>query len=153
MTSKKKRKPKYGDIWEQAVKWGMNYVGYITEQQRDKVFGYSKLMVDASYSKTYSRFGSHFNRVMVDSLIGGCVPVVRDWAMTKNGVFTVDEHYLEIPVTNESDPGKIDAIEFAEWLDYYLKHNNAYMNEVVTSGQDLIRKKFDATKVARRLLA
>src|SRR5690606_18658851 len=74
MTSLTKRKPKYGKIWENAIQHGMNFLGYITEDERDKFLRSSKLLIDPSWSHYYAQYGSHFNRTFVDAIIMGCMP-------------------------------------------------------------------------------
>lgn len=153
MTSKDKRKPKYGTIWEDAIKNGMEYTGYVSEEKRDIILHRSKFLLDTSYSKTYMQYGSHFNRVMVDGIIAGAVPVMRDWAMRHNGIFKPEQHYFEIPVMADYAATKLNPEEFADYLDYFADaYSHAALNEIVTEAQKIVLRRFDSKVVAKRLL-
>ena len=153
MTSKDKRKPKYGTIWEDAIKNGMHYTGYVSETERDQIMQRNRFLLDTSYSKTYAQYGSHFNRVMVDGIINGCVPILRDWAMTGNGIFKPEQHYLEIPVMNEVATSKLDAVDFADYLDYFADaYSERTLRHMIMDAQSVVLRKFDSKVVARRLL-
>lgn len=145
MTSKDKRKPAYGKIWERALKAGMEYLGYISEDERDDFLRNSRLMIDASWSKRYAWYGSHFNRMMVDALICGCVPVLRDLAMENQSAFA-DRVWFEIPW--DAGPG-----EFAEVVDEVI--GPSYKNKariMVKIAQKEIKKKFDSVAVAKEFV-
>jgi len=146
MTSKNKRKEKYGRIWEHACSAGMKYIGYVSESERDDVLKSSRLLIDASWSKRYSQYGSHFNRVMVDAIIKGCIPVLRDLAMVDNGIFKPEINYIEIPYDCSTE-------EFAGIVDKALSMNFIMCRDMIKWSQKIIKKKFDSRVVAKRLLA
>ena len=102
MTSPNKCKKEYLEedgsrIWDNALEAGMQYLGYVTTEERDKLLRSYKLLVDPSWSKTYSQHGSHFNRVMVEAMTHGCIPVCTDLGMKDSLLFKKDVNYLEIP--------------------------------------------------------
>lgn len=145
MTSDSKRKAKYGDIWEKAVASGMNYIGYVGERERDSVLRESRFLVDASWSNTYAVYGSHFNRVMVDAIIRGVVPILRDKAMQGNGYFRPGKHYVEVP-------HNATAKEFAGIINDCMTLPDAVRDKMIRSGQKVVRNNFEARKVASELL-
>lgn len=102
MTSEDKCKKEYktesgAKIWDVAVDHGMSYRGYVTTQERDHFLSHYKILVDPSWSKSYSQFGSHFNRVMIEAMTKGCVPVCTDLGMKNSTYFKPNVNYLEIP--------------------------------------------------------
>lgn len=141
MTSRDRRKPEYGDIWERALNAGMEYLGFIPEEERDRILEHSKFLVDASWSKKYNKYGSHFNRVMIDGFIKGVRPVLNQYAMMNNGFFEPGKHYLEIPFNAcpMSMAGRInsDKVKPADIID----------------AQRIVEKNFKAEVVARELLS
>lgn len=102
MTSKTKCKAEYHDekgnrIWDNAINNGMKFLGYVTTEERDFLLQNNKLLIDPSWSKKYSELGCHFNRVMVEAMAHGCVPVCTDLAMRDSMLFQADVNYIEIP--------------------------------------------------------
>lgn len=143
MTSQTKRKPQYGDIWERALESGMEYTGYVPESVRDEIMKNCSFVVDPSWSNTYARYGSHFNRVMVDGIVQGCVPVLRDKFMEGNGIFEEDVHYKTFPhdATKEELAASMNAIMASP-----------FRKRMVQETQKLVAQTFDSRKVARELL-
>lgn len=121
MTSVDKCKPQYmlenGEkIWDVALRNGMEFLGYIENNERDKILRTVRTLVDPSWSKNYAKVGDHFNRVVVDAMIQGCIPVARDLGISMgpsgNGeLFYDEENYYMIP-------HNATQREFAEGLDY-----------------------------------
>lgn len=102
MTSKNKCKKEYmtqdGErIWDVAVQAGMDFRGYVTTEERDALLGDSRLLVDPSWSKNYCQLGAHFNRVMIEAMVQGCVPVCTDLGMANSSFFKAGINYLEVP--------------------------------------------------------
>lgn len=73
-----KDKCKYPGVWGAAIEAGMDYRGVISNEQRDATLRSVTTLVDASWSKKYGAIGAHFNRVMVDAILQGAVPIARD---------------------------------------------------------------------------
>lgn len=73
-----KDKCKYPGVWDAASKAGFNYLGVIDNYQRDHYLGLLTCQIDASWSKKYAAIGAHFNRVTVEAIMRGCLPVVRE---------------------------------------------------------------------------
>jgi len=64
-------------IWERALNHGMDYVGYIQDEQREEYLSKVRYLIDPSWSHGFAEHGDHPNRVSVDALINGCVPIAR----------------------------------------------------------------------------
>lgn len=86
-------------IWNNATERGMEYIGFITEQRRDEILAESMFLIDTSWSNTY---GEHFNRVIVDAMRIGIVPIARNFGVSgrEDGVGTLFKpgvNYFMIP--------------------------------------------------------
>lgn len=94
-----KDKCKYPGIWDEAINNDMVYHDVITNEQRDHLLRGLTLCIDASWSKKYGAIGAHFNRVQIDSIKCGAIPVVRDLAIGsgKVEVFRENQNCLVIP--------------------------------------------------------
>lgn len=113
MTSKDKVKPCYiatknvdpdfyngKPIWDNALDTQrFFYVGYMNEKTRDAYLQRVRFLIDTSWSKTY---GSHFNRVIIDAMRQGVVPIARNLGISDNEsgecfLLKPNENYLMIP--------------------------------------------------------
>ncbi len=137
MTSKNKVKPEYLDtdgnrIWEKAVEAGMEFHGYVTTEERDEMLTNMKLLVDPSWSKKYSELGCHFNRVMVEAMAHGCVPVCTDLAMKNSFLFKPGINYIEVPYdcSPERYAEILDNAMENESLLEDIQHNNLKLMDV-----------------------
>lgn len=118
MTSEEKCKPQYyhdhesshwfaGEkFWDTAVENGLTHHDYWDVNKVDEYLVAARVLVDPSWSNNYSKIGGHFNRVVVDAMIRGCVPVARHKGMG-NELFMAGLHYVEIPEN-------ADAQEYAD---------------------------------------
>ena len=136
MTSDTKCKPEYKDehgnrIWDNAVKAGMDFRGYITTVERDTILQDVKLLIDPSWSIKYSELGAHFNRVMVEAMSLGCVPVCTDLGMKNSLLFKPGINYIEIPydINPEGYANIIDEALFDTELLEQIQHNNLELME------------------------
>jgi len=107
MTSENKCKPNYfhGDneqwfssqkFWEAALSNGMIWTGYWNEVERDQFLTQARVLVDPSWSNNYSDQGGHYNRVLVEAMIHGLIPVARLKGVGDD-LFEPGEHYVAIP--------------------------------------------------------
>lgn len=69
-------------IWENAENCSnFEYLGFISGKARDKILETSKFLVDPSWSNTY---GEHFNRVVIDAMRIGTVPIAINFGVSNN---------------------------------------------------------------------
>jgi len=69
-------------IWENAENSGnFEYLGFISGTKRDEILSTSKFLVDPSWSNT---FGEHFNRVVIDAMRIGTVPIAINYGVSDN---------------------------------------------------------------------
>lgn len=99
-------KCKYPGAWDAAIDHGMQYLDVITNELRDELLGSLTVSLDASWSKKYGAIGAHFNRVQVEALLQGAIPVVRDLAIghDRDDVFRNNYNCLSIPW--DASPGE-----------------------------------------------
>lgn len=159
LTSVDKCKPQYHHqagskwpgrkFWDVALENGMNFLGYISNQERDRILGETTCLIDPSWSKSYAKVGDHFNRVVVDAIRMGAVPLARPLGISTNlagegEVFKAGEAYVAIPqdATPQQYADKIR--EACEMPDYVAR---AYQE----AGQELF-KHFDRNKIASQFL-
>jgi glycosyltransferase involved in cell wall biosynthesis len=69
-------------IWENAENSGnFEYLGFISGGKRDEILSTSRFLIDSSWSNT---FGEHFNRVVVDAMRIGTVPIAVNYGVSNN---------------------------------------------------------------------
>ena len=69
-------------IWENAENCkNFKYLGFISGVKRDEILSTSKFLIDSSWSNT---FGEHFNRVVVDAMRIGTVPIAVNYGVSNN---------------------------------------------------------------------
>jgi glycosyltransferase involved in cell wall biosynthesis len=134
----------YGNkIWDNALANGMDYLGFISETRRDEILSESKFLIDTSWSKTY---GSHFNRVIVDAMRVGVVPIARNLGVSDNedGVsvlFKPNVNYLMIP-------WDVKPKSFAEHIQRFMEINEDDYLRMVETNYKIVQD-FDRKKIAQ----
>lgn len=107
MTSTEKCKPEYfhdqndewfssEKFWDAALMNGMTHHGYWSSMEVSDWLSKARVLVDPSWSNRYSKVGGHWNRVVVDAMIHGCIPVARKAGMGDE-IFEAGIHYIDIP--------------------------------------------------------
>ena len=146
MTSKDKCKPQYfvseekdpdiapehycEKIWDVALDTNMTWLGYISQQEARERMSGLRCLIDPSWSVAYAKIGDHFNRVVVDGIIEGCIPIARNFGISTNEegigeVFKPDRNYVMIP--HDATPK-----EFAETVEYTVnlsEENAGFIHE------------------------
>jgi glycosyltransferase involved in cell wall biosynthesis len=148
MTSKEKVKPCYLEedgsrIWENALSSGMEYLGYVTTSKRDELLADVKLLIDPSWSLNYSKLGCHFNRVMVEAMAQGCVPVCTDLAMKNSFFFKSGINYIEIPYNSSPQ-------EYAKIVDEAMA-DEELLSDIQENNLKLMEA-FDKVNVAKAII-
>jgi len=128
-------------IWENALNTNMEYIGFITEAKRDEYLQDVKFLVDPSWSKTY---GEHFNRVIVDAMKQGVVPIARNLGVSTNedgiGMFKPNENYLMIPW--DATPK-----QFGDMVNQYLNMDPKQYDKIVENNWKFIER-FERSLIA-----
>lgn len=134
-------------IWENAENTGrFTYLGFITEQERDSILENSKFLLDPSWSNNY---GEHFNRVLVDAMVNGVVPIARNFGVSDNEkgigeVFKPNENYLMIP--HNATPK-----EFGSLVNSFLDLSDKDYYKIVFNNFEKL-KSFDRMRIAEQFI-
>jgi len=155
MTSEDKCKPQYFHdqtdewfssmkFWDAALKNGMVHHDYWDDDAVDDILNDARVLVDPSWSKKYSKFGGHWNRVVVDGMIRGCVPVAHKLGMGTE-FFVPGVHYIDLSEARDAEDYS-EIIQMAWSMDAHLADH--YRN----AATDLLPK-FDRAVVAERTIA
>jgi hypothetical protein len=124
----------------------MEYIGFVSEQKRDQILGESKFLLDPSWSKTY---GEHFNRVIVDAMKQGVVPIARNLGISDNEqglstLFKPNENYLMIP-------WNATPKQFGDLINGWFNMSERDYNTIVQNNWKLIQQ-FDRKNIAKEYI-
>jgi len=134
-------------IWDNAANSGkFSYIGFITENKRDEILDTCKFLLDPSWSMNY---GEHFNRVIVDSMLNGVVPIARNFGVSDNEkgigeVFKPNENYLMIP--HDATPK-----EFGDLINQYFNINEKDYLKIIKNNQKKLLS-FDRKTIASQFI-
>lgn len=134
-------------IWDNAIDFGkFEYVGFITESERDKILETSKFLLDPSWSMNY---GEHFNRVIVDSMMMGTIPIARNYGVSDNElgigeVFKPNENYLMIP-------HDVKPKQFGDMVNEFFSLSKERYESIVEANFEKI-KMFDRKVIAQQYI-
>jgi hypothetical protein len=124
----------------------MQYIGFVSEQKRDEILGYSKFLLDPSWSKTY---GEHFNRVVIDAMLMGVVPIARNLGVSDNekgeGLLKPGKNYLMIP-------WNATPKQFGDLCNKFLSMSQSDYNKIVENNWEFV-KQFDRKEIASQYVA
>ncbi len=133
-------------IWNRALWNGMEWNGIISPFRRDIFLRTLRTSVDPSWSLRYSKHGSHFNRVTVEAMMQGNIPLATNLGMSNNLegnglLFKPNENYIMIPY-DFSPKDYAGIIEYANNLetDFALK--------IIENNYELLTN-FDRRQVAQ----
>lgn len=148
MTSETKCKPEYfaddgNRIWDLALQNGMSHHEYWSTPEVDKWLGSARILIDPSWSKKYSKVGGHWNRVVVDAIIHGAIPMAQPTAMGDE-LFTAGVDYMPLP-SGDDPQAYADAIMETSMMD------SREANEIIQNGKKLLPS-FDRTFVAQQVI-
>lgn len=88
-------------FWDAALVNGMTADSHWQEDKVSEALHSARVLVDPSWSKKYAQKGGHWNRVVVDAMIHGCIPVAREMGMGTE-LFEPWVHY--VPIDQEATP-------------------------------------------------
>ena len=136
-------------IWDLAIAGGMKWAGWVSNAERETYLHGAKLLIDPSWSKKYAKIGEHQNRTPVDGLIGGCVPVVREWGVTdiagKSEFYRHMENCIIIPQG-------VAPKEYAALIGEAADMPDKKRKEIVASGRESIVPHSDRLAVAQTFI-
>lgn len=130
-------------FWETAVANGMIHHDYWSADQVDDRLIQSRILVDPSWSNRYSRIGGHFNRVVVDAMIRGCVPVARRLGMGDE-FFVAGQHYIPIDENADAQEYADTVIAAGNMQERYAKQFRSNVTELLVL--------FDRRRIAQQVV-
>jgi glycosyltransferase involved in cell wall biosynthesis len=134
-------------IWENAEDSGnFEYLGFISGAKRDEILSTSKFLVDPSWSNT---FGEHFNRVVVDAMRIGAVPIAINYGVSNNeeGMGVVLKAGINYCMIRKDSTPR----QYAEKITEYCDMPEADYRQMQLNNYELI-KQFDRKVVAQHYL-
>lgn len=137
-------------IWSRAEAYGMEYLDYVTNATREARLAQARFLIDPSWSKKYAEYGDHINRVSIDSLIAGAVPIARNLGIATNekGIgefFRPNETYCMIP-------WDYNPRMFGEMVDEFHNRPASKLRAIVEKGRAEIVPLFDYRRVAQAFI-
>jgi glycosyltransferase involved in cell wall biosynthesis len=134
-------------IWENAENSGnFKYLGFISGAKRDEILATSKFLVDPSWSNT---FGEHFNRVVIDAMRIGTVPIAVNYGVSNNdeGMGTVLKAGVNYCMLKKDFTPK----EYGEAIANYCFMREEDYRQIQLNNYELI-KQFDRKVVAQHYI-
>ena len=131
-------------IWENAENSGnFDYLGFISGSKRDEILATSKFLVDPSWSNT---FGEHFNRVVIDAMRIGTVPIAVNYGVSNNeeGNGVVLKAGVNYCMLKKGSTPK----EYGEAIAGYCDMSEADYKQIQLNNYELI-KQFDRKLIAQ----
>ena len=132
-------------IWQNALNSGMKYIGFVSEERRDEIIRESKFLLDPSWSRTY---GEHFNRVVIDAMIQGTVPIARNLGVSDNekgeGLLKPGVNYLMVPWNAKPK-------EFGDLINKFLGMSETEYSKIVQNNFKFIEQ-FDRKNIASQYI-
>jgi glycosyltransferase involved in cell wall biosynthesis len=131
-------------IWENAENSGnFEYLGFISGGKRDEILATSKFLVDPSWSNT---FGEHFNRVVIDAMRIGTVPIAINYGISNNeeGMGVVLKAGINYCMIKKSSTPK----QYGEAIANFCNMSEADYRQIQLNNYELI-KQFDRKVIAQ----
>lgn len=74
-------------IWDVAEQYGMEYLGQISSEEVNRKLRNAKFAIDPSWAAHYSQYcRTHINGFIIEAMLNGCYPVLRDYRGLMKGV-------------------------------------------------------------------
>lgn len=144
-----KDKCKWPGAWQCALDNGMEYAGVVTNKERDETLRSVTALVDPSWSKKYSTIGGHYNRVIVEAIMQGALPIVRPLGISTNlegqgELFKAGYNCLAIPQD-------VTPKEYAGYVDHYCSLPYEEYLPIIQAGLSMLDH-WDRKRVAQTFL-
>jgi len=134
-------------IWENAENSGnFEYLGFISGAKRDEILATSKFLVDPSWSNTY---GEHFNRVVIDAMRIGTVPIAVNFGVSNNeeGMGVVLKAGVNYCMLKKAFTPK----QYGEAIQEYCNMDENTYRQIQLNNYELI-KQFDRKVIAQHYI-
>jgi glycosyltransferase involved in cell wall biosynthesis len=131
-------------FWDVALANGMTHHDYWDSDEVERWLQTARVLVDPSWSHKYAKVGGHWNRVVVDAMINGAIPVATEMGMGSE-LFKAGVHYVAV------EPGGLSPAAYANTI---LETGNMKPVEALRFREANLEllPLFDRKAVAQRLL-
>ena len=130
-------------FWDAAEDNGMVHHDYWTELETLNMLRNTRALVDPSWSKKYSKIGGHWNRVVVEAMMNGAIPIAQSRGMGDE-LFQAGVHYVDLGT----------ALDPQDYADVVLSVGNMSAKEAMPyqeAARSLLRR-FDRKRVAEDVI-
>jgi glycosyltransferase involved in cell wall biosynthesis len=131
-------------FWDAAEVNGMTHHGYWNTEEVNRWLTSARVLVDPSWSRKYAAIGGHWNRVVVDAMIHGAIPVATEMGMGSE-IFQPHVHYVPI------EPGGLDPQGYADTILEVSNYPWQRAKEFRDNARDMLLM-FDRKIVAQRVI-
>ena len=134
-------------IWNRALAHNMEWLGYTTNRQRDKLLLELRCLVDPSWSIRYAKAGGHFNRTVIDALKCGALPVATRIGMegfTGSNLFKEGVNYIGLDY--DCTPS-----QYASQVEQACNLPNRVASTIIDNGRKLLAR-FECKTVAQQFI-
>lgn len=130
-------------FWDAALDNGMVHHDYWDDGEVNDWLWKARVLVDPSWSKKYSQYGGHYNRVVVDAMMRGAIPVAHKMGMGTE-LFKPGEHYVDLSEAR-------DPQEYAEIIGDTFRMDSSRASDYRAAARDILPI-FDRLAVAERYI-
>lgn len=132
-------------IWDVAEEYGFSYLGQISSKEVEQLLLNSKFAVDPSWAKHYANYcRTHINGFIIEAMLNGCYPVIRDYRGLVKGAEEVYDPLFE-SIRAVVIPWDATPKQFAEALIEANKMTDEKYLEDTKHNFELVHNYFNAT--------
>lgn len=129
--------------WKAAIDNGMNWDGFLSNKETFELMSKTKFVLDPSLSKRHTDYGVLFNRVTIEAMKFGSIPVCRNSGVYKTeAIISPGENYIVMPDTN-------DPKQMGMFLDSLNEIEDSVLEKIAENNYQTF-KKFDRKLIAKQ---
>lgn len=130
-------------LWERAEKFGMEHLGFLSNEDVYFIQKNAKFSIDPSFSKHYAQYSdTHLNGFTIEAIINGSYPVLRDTRGLVKPKTKIDD-IIHRELRAIYVPWNVTPKEFAGYLNKALKMDPIKYMKDVKHNFELAKRLFD----------
>lgn len=139
-------------LWQRALKYGMEHMGFMSNEDVYMVQKNAKFSIDPSFSKHYAQYSNtHLNGFTIEAIINGSYPVLRDTRGLIEPKCEIDD-IIRDELRAIYVPWDVTPKQFAGYLNEALKMKNSQYLRDVQHNFELAKLLFDPVKNMKRVI-
>lgn len=139
-------------LWERAKLYGMEHMGFLSNEEVYYVQQNAKFSIDPSFSKHYAQYSNtHLNGFTIEAIINGSYPVLRDTTGLIEPLVEIDD-IIRDELRAIYIPWDVTPKEFAEYLNEALKMDNKKYLKDTRHNFELAKELFDPIKNMKKVI-